>query len=463
MAARFLLSQAAHAIKPTIVVVPGAGLSWAHLHPLLFALSSTNEFDVVRFSPRAATYSAGPVESLDDEASIRSQAFMLANALDSLKPHLESGRHAVASLRRSHGLLGSSESAAAWNDNCSSHPQDDGDALSGGLLHFVTHGTGALVLRGALACRDWNGISSRVVMLAPPNRGSVAARRLWQDQRLGRPFLKHWLGNAIAQELGECTGAHFDGYGGLPASFRTWIVAGSGVASPLASRVPGLRGSLLVPARYGPHDGVVSVADTACFSQTAYRVAAAAAEHRARSQMMQSLFARDPAPARRSMLSGERRSSISRPGRGRPGATARHTVPLESLPAGEASESADDASSQVASSGRIFSPNIAQSVVPAGHVSVCYAPSVLRGTLAFLRRGQPGMHAVAISGLPDTSAMPHANDWRSRVSGDSLRLAEPGDLRASAAAAADGLSELAATSASCGSPADPLGIHSPER
>lgn len=428
MAARFLLSQAAHVIKPTVVVVPGAGLSWAHLHPILLALSSSGDFDIVRFSSNASaslpTLDApfGPGITVDAltrsraavRPSIRQQAAMLANALDSLKPHLESGRDAIAALRRSHGMQDGSGAASAWSSGSSNPLYDAADPLSGGLLHFVTHGTGALVLRAALSCRDWNGVQSRVVMLAPPNRGSVAARRLWQQhQRLGRPLLQQLLGDSIAQELGEGDAAHFDAYGGMPASFRTWVVAGSGLLSPLQERlnIPGLRGGALIPPRYGPHDGLVAVADTACFSQTAYRVSAAAAEQRARTSMMQSLVAGDAA-ARRRVLSSDRRMTFSRTARGRSSAAARGSPASpqsgsQSGHAGEGDEAADsdagDGRSAVAAQtgGRVFSPNIARSIVPAGHVSVCYAPSVVQAALAFLRSGQPGVHADAITGLPE--------------------------------------------------------------
>ncbi|POM63607.1 Acetyltransferase [Phytophthora palmivora] len=40
-----------------------------------------------------------------------------------------------------------------------------------GAVNFVTHGYGALVLREAFRSVDWNYTKSKVVMMAPPNRG----------------------------------------------------------------------------------------------------------------------------------------------------------------------------------------------------------------------------------------------------------------------------------------------------
>jgi hypothetical protein len=111
-----------------------------------------------------------------------------------------------------------------------------------GPLHAVTHSMGGIVLRAALA-GGWVAQEriGRVVMIAPPNRGSELA-----DWLSRTPLLRFAVGPA-GPEL--CTGA-----GGVPrtlppAPCEIGVIAG---AAP--------RGALTASLFGGPNDGKVSVA-----------------------------------------------------------------------------------------------------------------------------------------------------------------------------------------------------------
>ena len=70
-----------------------------------------------------------------------------------------------------------------------------------GPLHFVGHSLGCLVVRCALhhgLPEPLAGRAGRFVMLGPPNRGSVLARRF-----AGQPFWDRWYGTACFHQLGR--------------------------------------------------------------------------------------------------------------------------------------------------------------------------------------------------------------------------------------------------------------------
>ncbi|OQR97806.1 hypothetical protein ACHHYP_10013 [Achlya hypogyna] len=84
--------------------------------------------------------------------------------------------------------------------------------------YFVTHGYGALVLREAFRSIDWDTTRSKVVMLAPPNRGCAyyAVLKSVIDQ------------NVAMEELASMTPAELDArLGKLPRLCQSLIVAGS--------------------------------------------------------------------------------------------------------------------------------------------------------------------------------------------------------------------------------------------
>ena len=100
-------------------------------------------------------------------------------------------------------------------------------------IHFVTHSMGGILVRYYLAKHDVEGLG-RVVMLAPPNKGSLLT-----DQLRNELWYK-WLTGPAGQQLG--TGK--DGVPGMlgAVDFETGVIAGS-VHSPvdnwLAEMIPG--------------------------------------------------------------------------------------------------------------------------------------------------------------------------------------------------------------------------------
>lgn len=106
-------------------------------------------------------------------------------------------------------------------------------------LHFVTHSMGSLVLRAYLR-QERPAHLGRVVMLGPPNHGSVSA-----DHAMNNGVLRALVGCNLSR-LG--TGADFTSLGLGRADFEVGIIAGTAHLNPL------FRGKL-----EGAHDGVVTV------------------------------------------------------------------------------------------------------------------------------------------------------------------------------------------------------------
>mgnify|MGYP001826332048 CR=1 FL=1 len=108
------------------------------------------------------------------------------------------------------------------------------------IVHFVTHSLGGIILRQYLEDHDLPNLG-RVVMLAPPSRGSEV------PDKLGKTFLYKWINGPAGNQLG--TGAE-----GLPLrlkapDFELGVIAGDRSINPILS--------LLIP---GPDDGKVSLA-----------------------------------------------------------------------------------------------------------------------------------------------------------------------------------------------------------
>ena len=109
-------------------------------------------------------------------------------------------------------------------------------------VHFVTHSLGGILVRHYLADNDIPELG-RVVMLAPPNQGSVAVDKLrgvpgfdWMNGPAGRQLGKD--ANSVPLKLG-------------PANFEVGIIAGNRSIDPVTSAI--------LP---NPDDGRISVVDT---------------------------------------------------------------------------------------------------------------------------------------------------------------------------------------------------------
>ena len=107
-------------------------------------------------------------------------------------------------------------------------------------VHFVTHSLGGIILRQHLEKHEVPNLG-RVVMLAPPSRGSEV------PDKLGSFFLYQWINGPAGNQLGTGTNSH-------PLrlkvpEFELGIIAGD--------RTINLFLSLLIP---GPDDGKVSIA-----------------------------------------------------------------------------------------------------------------------------------------------------------------------------------------------------------
>ena len=109
-----------------------------------------------------------------------------------------------------------------------------------GLLNFVSHSMGGIVVRYLSAAHPELPIG-RVVMLSPPNQGSEVV------DRLGSFGLFRWLNGPAGQELGTGPESLPNRLG--PPPFELGIITGDRSLNPLLS--------LLIP---GPNDGKVAVA-----------------------------------------------------------------------------------------------------------------------------------------------------------------------------------------------------------
>lgn len=109
-------------------------------------------------------------------------------------------------------------------------------------IHFVTHSLGGILLRQYLANNEIPELG-RVVMLGPPNQGSIAVDRLFDVPGFD------WINGPAGRQLGKGEASVPLSLG--PAEFELGIIAGDRTIDPLTSAV-----------LENPNDGRVSVEDT---------------------------------------------------------------------------------------------------------------------------------------------------------------------------------------------------------
>ncbi|MDJ0711720.1 MAG: alpha/beta fold hydrolase [Woeseiaceae bacterium] len=109
-------------------------------------------------------------------------------------------------------------------------------------IHFVTHSLGGILVRQYLSTNEIPELG-RVVMLGPPNQGSIAA-----DDMAGVPGFE-WLNGPAGRQLGKGDDSVPLKLG--PATFEVGIIAGNRTIDPITSAV-----------LENPDDGRVSVEDT---------------------------------------------------------------------------------------------------------------------------------------------------------------------------------------------------------
>jgi pimeloyl-ACP methyl ester carboxylesterase len=140
-------------------------------------------------------------------------------------------------------------------DEIEAHLADCCDAAE--RLHFVTHSLGGIVLR-AWAAQEAPDRIGRVVMLSPPNHGSVLVDRLGGLSALLGPTGRE-LGTApdsAPNRLNALGPVEFEL--GVIAGNRSWNPLGSwlldgpddGTVSVESAKVPGMRDFLIVPASH---------------------------------------------------------------------------------------------------------------------------------------------------------------------------------------------------------------------
>lgn len=109
-------------------------------------------------------------------------------------------------------------------------------------IHFVTHSLGGILVRQYLADNTIPELG-RVVMMAPPNQGSLAADRMAQVPGFD------WVNGPAGRQLGKGEDSVPLKLG--PATFELGVIAGNRSIDPITSA--------LLP---NPDDGRVSVEDT---------------------------------------------------------------------------------------------------------------------------------------------------------------------------------------------------------
>lgn len=127
------------------------------------------------------------------------------------------------------------------------------DAPAGARIHVVTHSMGGILVRQYLRDHGVPPALGRVVMLAPPNRGSTLVDRM-RDWPLYRA-----VNGPAGLQLGTTTDSVPNSLGAIPAGVDVGVIAGDRSLNPLFSAWLD-----------GPDDGKVSVTSTHLAGETAH-------------------------------------------------------------------------------------------------------------------------------------------------------------------------------------------------
>ncbi|MDN3504725.1 MAG: hypothetical protein P0S95_04025 [Rhabdochlamydiaceae bacterium] len=121
-------------------------------------------------------------------------------------------------------------------DYANQYPRDE--------IDFVTHSLGAIIVRSAINHPDCPDLAKRgrAVLIAPPNQGSILARKLGKIS-----IVRRWFGDHAGRELIETEEGGFDRYGPFPMSMDLVIIAGTLGYNPMLK---------------GPNDGKVLTKET---------------------------------------------------------------------------------------------------------------------------------------------------------------------------------------------------------
>ncbi|KAG7383134.1 hypothetical protein PHYPSEUDO_004006 [Phytophthora pseudosyringae] len=139
---------------------------------------------------------------------------------------------------RAQDLATSGKELAAFLKSQKPHTTDE-------AINFVTHGYGALVLREAFRSVDWNYTKSKVVMLAPSNRG------IRYHKAMKKYVGVAGYGGVAAEELATLSAGELDErLGKLPRRCYPLVLAGKLCLNPFNQH------------NY-PNDGLVMVEETA--------------------------------------------------------------------------------------------------------------------------------------------------------------------------------------------------------
>ena len=179
-------------------------------------------------------------------AGVRAESYRYKSRQDNLRGHAES----LVSGQQWCDMVGRQERRSSGGSSINSPPPSPFSSVgkeaglpSPAVPLFVTHSFGALVLREAFRISSWEG-PAKVVMVAPPNRGSEFCRRLAPV-----PLARWVVGEAGSELMGLDAGELDARLGPLPRGVEGFVIAGSVGWNPLISAT-------------GSNDGTLAMVET---------------------------------------------------------------------------------------------------------------------------------------------------------------------------------------------------------